>query len=476
MTVKTIIDIISILKLSLEEGKGLKYLRLAQSLEKAIHAGTIMYGAKLPPHRILADKLGVTPGTVSRAYAELERMGLVIARVGDGTFVRERGQQSSREKGFRNFIDTQVHMNDMSRNMHIPGTESELLARTLTRFAQDRGLLQELMMYTHEGGLARHRQAGAKWLKNGNFIPVPEQVLCVNGSQHGLLSVIMAMLRAGDTLVTEQLTYPGLISISRFLGIKILSIEMDDNGIIPSSLQELCRINKITALYCTPTIQNPTTSVLSVERRREIAKICTEHNILIIEDETHGVLMFDRPPPITFFAPERGIVISSLSKAVSSGLRVGYVHVPASRVDCLSAAIRNTCWMATPLSLEIASEWIENGSAISLLNQQVEEIARRKNLVMEMLQGLHYVTHSLSPHFWIEVPAPWRISEIEHFLRQKNHLIATAEAFHAGKGPTPQFVRASVSNYPAGDDVLLEGFSTLAEALRYGINQSVRLS
>ena len=430
-----------------------------------------MYGTKLPPHRILADKLGITPGTVSRAYAELERMGLVIARVGDGTFVRERGQQPPRERGFRNFIDPQAPLNDMSRNMHIPGTESELLARTLARFAQDRGLLQELMMYTHEGGLARHRQAGATWLANGDFIPVPEQVLCVNGGQHGLLSVIMAMLRAGDTLVTEKLTYPGLLSISRFLGIKLLSIEMDDEGIIPSSLQEICRSNKITALYCTPTIQNPTTTVLSVERRKEIAQICTEHNILIIEDETHSVLMADRPLPIAFFAPERGIVIGSLSKAVASGLRVGYVHVPASLVDCLTAAIRNTCWMATPLSLEIASEWIENGSAISLLNQQVEEITRRKNLVTGMLQGLNYVTHPLSPHFWMEVPAPWRISEIEHRLRQKDHLIATAEAFHAGKGPTPQFVRASVSNSPGGDDALLDGFSTLAAALRDGINQ-----
>lgn len=470
MTVKTYIDTISIIRSALQDGQGLKYLRLAQVIEKSIHSGMLLNGTKLPPHRILADKLGITAGTVSRAYAELERLGLVIARVGDGTFVRGKGQQPTRESGFRNFIDTRIVCNDMSRNMHIPGAESGLLSATLSRLAREPSLLHELMMYSPEAGLHRHRQAGAMWMQNGEFRPVPEQVLCVNGSQHGLLCVIMAMLRAGDTLVTEQLTYPGLISISRFLGIKILGIEMDDEGIIPASLQELCRTNKITALYCTPTIQNPTTSVLPVERRQEIARICIRHNILLIEDETHAVLMTNRPPPVACFAPERGVVISSLSKAVASGLRVGYVYVPASLVDRQAAAIRNTCWMATPLSLEIATRWIEDGTALSLLRQQTAEIVRRKQLVTGLLQGLSYSTHPLSPHFWLEVPAPWRIAEIEHSLRQKNHLIATAETFHAGRGPTPQFVRASVSNYPGGDDVLLAGFTELAMTLRRGID------
>lgn len=222
MPVKANIDTDSIFRSFLPEGPGLKYKRLAQGIEESIRNGVLRQGVKLPPHRILADKLGVTAGTVSRAYGELERMGLVEARVGDGTFVRNRGRERAREAGFRNFVDSTEMCNDMSRNMHIPGNETELLSRSLQQLSAAPELLQELMLYTPDTGLLRHRQAGATWLSHGEFQAEHQQILCVNGSQHGLLVVLMAMLRAGDILVTEQLSYPGLISAAQLLGIKVL--------------------------------------------------------------------------------------------------------------------------------------------------------------------------------------------------------------------------------------------------------------
>ena len=468
MAVNSNIDTASIFRETLTKGVGVKYKRLAQGIEEAIRAGVIPPGTKLPPHRILADKLGVTTGTISNAYAELERMGWVVARVGDGTFVRERGQERPRDGGFRNFPGNPGTFHDMSRNMHIPGMEADLLARSLGQLAGDPGRLEELLLYAPDAGLPRHRDAGARWLAHGHFRPSAEEIVCVNGSQHGLLSVLMATLRAGDTLVTEELTYPGLISAARLLGIKVLGVEMDEEGLLPASLDELCRSNRITALYCTPTIQNPTTAVMSVARREAIAQLCREHNLLVIEDETHAVLMRDRPLPISYLAPERGIVIGSLSKAVAAGLRAGYVHVPTHMVSRLTAAIRNSCWMATPLSLEIASDWIEDGTAFSLLDQQTSEIQRRKELVIGRLENLTYRTHRFSPHFWIDVPAPWRASEIDRSLRQQNHLISSAEAFSVSRGTFPECVRVSVSNGASGDYMLREGFTRLADVLHNG--------
>lgn len=451
---------------ALRSGQGAKYQRLAEALELKILDGALEGGAKLPPHRVLADQLDVTIGTVSRAYAELERMGLVVARVGDGTFVRKRGLERKRDEGFRNFIEEPQQYYDMSRNMHIPGYEIEFLAQTLQAFAEDRKTLQDLTLYTPDIGLPRYRAAGAKWLRHPDFEPQPEQVICVNGGQHGLLCALMALLRAGDTIAAEQLTYPGLITAARFLDIKILGVEMDAEGIIPDALEELCRSNKISALYCTPTIQNPTTSVLSVERREALAHICRKHNLLIIEDEAHGVLVDDRPPPLSAFAPERTILISSLSKAVAAGLRVGYLHAPASLVSRLSAALRASCWMATPLTLEIATAWIEDGTADTLRKQQIIEITRRKGLVVPLLAGLRFMTHPLSPHFWIEVPEPWRASEVEADLKRKHYLITTAEAFTVGRGAAPQYIRASVSNASSNDRLLLDGFEALANTLK----------
>lgn len=474
MTVKPIIDMVSILKPALESGRGAKYKRLAQALSTRIHDGSIAGGAKLPPHRLLADRLAVTAGTVSRAYAELERIGLVVARVGDGTFVREHGLERSRDRGFKNFIDAPPRCIDMSRSMPIPGQEGAmLLAGSLEALAADAATLRELMLYTPELGSVRHRQAGARWLSHGDFAAEPGQIVCVNGGQHGLLCSLIALLRAGDIVVTERLTYPGLIGAARLLGIKLLGIEMDDEGLVPEALREACRSHRVAALYCTPSIQNPTTAVLSVERRERVAEVCRAHNVLIIEDDAHGVAMPGRPPPVSLFAPERGIVIGSLSKVVAAGLRVGYVHAPLPLISRFGAAVRSTCWMATPLTIEVASRWIEQGVAQTLVRQQSAELARRKRLAERHLAGLNYATHPQSPHFWIEVPAPGRAPDVQFVLAQHNCLVSAAGLFAVGQTAVPEFVRASVS-HAGGDELLQTGFAALSASLRQAAHAKTR--
>ncbi|MFV3411252.1 PLP-dependent aminotransferase family protein [Pseudomonas nitroreducens] len=465
MAVKLYIDIVSILKDALESSSGAKYQRLSVALEKSILDGTLNAGSKLPPHRVLADKLGVTIGTVSRAYAELERMGLIVARVGDGTFVHQRGLETKRKSGFKNFIDSTPDLFDMSRNMNIPGAEIPLLEKSLTDLSCDKRKLHELMLYMPDTGLPRFRQAGAQWLSNGEFRAEAEQVLCVNGGQHGLMCTLSSLLKAGDTVVTEQLTYPGLISASRLLGIKLLGVAMDQEGILPEALDDICRQHRVAALYCTPTLQNPTTSVLSEPRRATLAEVCRKYNLLILEDETHAVLLENRPLPLSHHAPERSVLIGGLSKGVSAGLRVGYVHVPAPLVGQIAAAVRASCWMATPLAMELATQWIEDGTATQLLRQQAAEIRRRKALVEASLRGLSYRTHSHCPHFWIEVPEPWRASDVEAEMKLMNYLISTAEAFAVGRTAVPHYVRASISNTVQDDVLLCAGFTALAGLL-----------
>ncbi|WP_439879202.1 PLP-dependent aminotransferase family protein [Pseudomonas prosekii] len=466
MTVKVSIATVSILREGLAHGCGVKYKRLAEALEKSIGEGLIEPGSKLPPHRLLADSLGVTIGTISRAYGELERVGLVVARVGDGTYVRQRGMERLRDSGFRNVSEEPQPFFDMSRNQPIPGRESALLGQSLQTLANDAQTLQMISGYTADSGLPRHRAAGAQWLRHQAFVPGAEQVICVNGGQHGLLCVLMALLKPGDTLVTEHLTYPGLISVARMLGIKLIGVGMDDEGLLPQALSDVCQQHRVAALYCTPTIQNPTAAVMSVPRRQAIVDVCRQHNLLIIEDEAHAVLAQQRPLPLSHFAPERAVLIGSLSKAVSAGLRVGYLHAPLALIGRLNAAVRGTCWMANPLAMELATQWIENASAQHLLAQQITEIARRKALVSGLLEGLVYKTHAHSPHFWIEVPEPWRASQIAAELKQNNYLVATAEAFAVGHAAVPQFIRASVCHSTADDQLLIDGFAALAGALR----------
>ncbi|MGC5700655.1 PLP-dependent aminotransferase family protein [Pseudomonas sp. NFXW11] len=466
MAVKVSIDTVSILRSALQKGLGAKYKRLAAALDKAIEEGALAAGSKLPPHRLLADQLGVTIGTISRAYAELERLGQVVARVGDGTYVRQDGLQRQRDAGFRNVGDEMPQMFDMSRNTHIPGQETRFIAQSLRALAEDAHALQQISRYGPEAGLARYREAGAHWLTQEGLVADPAQVLCVNGAQHGLHVALLALLKAGDTLATEQLTYPGLISTARMLGIKLVGLPMDEQGLLPQALDEACQQHRISALYCTPTLQNPTATVQPVARREALVEVCRRHNLLILEDETHAVLMDRRPAPLAHFAPERTLLISGLSKALAAGLRVGFVHAPQPLVGRLAAALRATCWMATPLPLELAAGWIASGLAERLRQQQMAEIARRKGRVAGLLEGLDWRSPDGCPHFWIKVAEPWRASEIEEQLRRQHYWVATAEAFAVGQAAVPQFIRASVCNTSVDDQRLLEGFALLAAALK----------
>ena len=141
------------------------------------------------------------------------------------------------------------------------------------------------------------------------------------------------------------------------------------------------------------------------------------------------------------------------------------VAVTIGTVSRLSTAIRTTSWMVTPISFEVASRWIDQGVAQTLLQQQVGEIVRRKKLVLELLAGLNFNGHPESPHFWIEVPEPWRAAEIEAELQHKKYLISTSDLFTVGRQVLPQFVQASVSNVWGDDAMLCDGFGKLASTL-----------
>ena len=197
-----------------------------------------------------------------------------------------------------------------------------------------------------------------------------ENIICTNGAQHALLCALLTSIKSGDTILAEELTYPGLISLAINNGIKLIPARMDTNGLIPEELERICKQQNIKALFCTPTLQNPTTSIMPVANREKIASICRAHNILIIEDDAHGVLVRNRPPALQTFAPERTLLITSLSKAVSSGLRVGYLLAPKALVSRISHTVRSTCWMATPL----LPGWIQ----MDLFQKNLREYASSK--------------------------------------------------------------------------------------------------
>lgn len=435
------------------------YRAIASALAEDIREARLAPGTRLPTQRELARAVGVTVGTVSRAYAEAEMRGLVVGHVGRGTFVRdiEPGPVDEREP------DGVV---DMSYNFPPLTGEAEVFRQTLSEIAGLRSAV-DLLGYQPSEGTARHRAAGARWLARTGLQAEPGRTLVTAGAQHAIAVLCATLLRSGERVLAEELTYPGMKGLACMLGLDLEGLPGDPEGLSAEAFERACHEGSVRALYTIPTIQNPTGTVMSESRRREIAAIAKEHGVLVIEDDVHGLLPEDAPPPIAAFHPEGSFYVASLAKTLSPGLRVGYLHAPPEFVDRLAAGIRTTIWMASPLSAEIATRWIDSGAAEEILGQKRREAAERQAMVRERLGDHGLAAHEAGFHAWLPLPPPWRTSEFVAAAEQRGVRVSGAEAFAVGRGDPPHAVRLCLGS-PRGRHSLRRALDTLRELLEAG--------
>ena len=444
----------------LSERQGPRYLAIAEQLGRDLETGRLKPGDRLPTHRDLAWKLGVTVGTITRAYAEAERRGLIAGEVGRGTFIRDHAVDAPPTPlplPDDDFVD-------LARNFPVSERPSEAIVRAIAESSTSPDL-GKMLAYAPNLGLPAHRAAGVEWLARHGLRTTPGEVAICDGAQHATMLAMAAVARAGDVILTEQLTFYGMKSIATLLGLRLHGVAMDEFGLIPEALETACRQVAPKALYCIPTLQNPTMAIMPAERREAIAEICRRHGVVIVEDDIYGFLVDDSPPPITSFAPESSIFVTSFSKCVAPGLRIGYVRAPVPLLERVSSALRATTWMAAPLMAEIAARLVRSGDAARLADAQRSEAIMRQGIARQRLADFEVATHPSSFHLWLTLPEPWRREEFTVQARQRGVGVAPAEAFAIGRAPVPHAVRIGLS--AARDRAQLDrALEVLAELLR----------
>jgi DNA-binding transcriptional MocR family regulator len=434
------------------------YRAIAASLADDIRQGRLAPGSRLPTHRELAAALGVTVGTASRAYAQAHRWGIIDSRVGRGTFVRGVAA-SSGEAEAQDLVD-------MSCNFPPHMNGAERLRRTLAEIAAP-DTVSDLLAYQPSGGAARHRAAGAAWLSRTGLPAEADTTLVTAGAQHALTVLSATLLRPGDQVLAEEMTYPGMKALAGMLGLRMEGLPSDSEGLSAEALERACRESPARALYTIPTIQNPTGTMMSERRRREIAAIARAHDLLVIEDDIHALLPDDAPPPIAAFHPAGSFYVASLAKTVSPGLRIGFLHAPPEYVDRLAAGIRTTIWMASPLTAEVAAHWIESGVADGVLAEIRHEAEARQALARERLGGFDFSAHPSAFHVWLPLPHPWRGSEFVASAERRGIRISGAEAFALGPGIPPDAVRVCLGA-PRNRASLTRALDVIRELLAAG--------
>ncbi|MBA3319120.1 MAG: PLP-dependent aminotransferase family protein [Gemmatimonadales bacterium] len=440
-----------------------KYQALFAALQRDVEAGVLPPGTRLPTQRDLAQRLGVAIGTVGRAYAAAEQRGIVSGEVGRGTFVR--GPEPGVEEGAMEEDDPEVI--DLSKSRLVRDPRVGSVASLLQTIAHRPDLDRLMDFYQPATGMARHREMGARWVRRAGLTVPADRVIITSGAQHGAATVLASLAKPGDLVLTEHVTYTGVKAIASLLHLQLRGLPLDGQGLIPEAFEAACRDLAPRALYCMPTLHNPTAGTMPLGRRQALADIAARYDVALIEDDVYGFLPDQPLPPLTALAPANSYYITSTSKSMAPGLRVGYVIAPESRVDRVAGVIRASTWLIAPLLAELASEWIEHGEADAMVAWKREETSARHAAALRILGRWLPDATPRSFHLWLPLPEPWRTEEFVTQARARQVVVSPSEEFVVGRESAPHAVRVCLGA-TASRARLEEGLERLAELLESG--------
>ena len=435
------------------DGGGPLYLAIVQRLERAIREGELSPGDRLPPQRALAERMGVDFTTVTRAYTVARERGLVEGAVGRGTFVR-----APREEDEAGLVDLSMNLPPPPEGLSL----ARLLQETTGAILQ-RTDAAVLMSYHPGFGTPGQRAAGAEWLKP-HLGPIETDRLLVSpGAQSALAAVLATTCRPGDAVIAEALTYPGFRTLADQQGLRLLACPSDEEGVIPDALERLCAEARPKAVYLIPTMQNPVATTMGEGRRGAVAGVIAGAGAWLIEDDPYSRLSAAPLAALAALIPGRAFHVGTLAKCLSPGLRIAYLACPdAAWAARAAAALRATALMPTPLMAAVATAWIREGRAQTLLQGVRAEARARRMIAAEVLPGAVGAAESL--HVWLPLAGDRLPEEVRLSAQARGLAVVTQEAF-AVTPDAPKGVRISLGG-PSRRAVLAPALRALRDVVQ----------
>ncbi|HDY4998580.1 TPA: PLP-dependent aminotransferase family protein [Klebsiella pneumoniae] len=437
-----------------------RYKAVVDRYAQAIRSGQLPAGTRLPTHRTLAAGERLSLATATRVYRELEEMGLVSGETGRGTFVRDLSLPPGHG------VDQQVVAADVvDLNFNYPSLpdHGDALREALRQLAMAGDIDSHLRYQPHAGRLAE-RDIIARHLTCQHFAPDAENVLIVNGAQHGLAVTVMGLLRPGDVVAVDALTYSGFKVLAALYHLELAAIPCRPEGPDLRALHTLCQQRRVRAVYTMPTLHNPLGWVLNTGQRQALADLARQHDLLIIEDAAYARLVSRPPPPVVSYAPERTVYVTGFSKNIATGLRVGVVISPPRYRPEIERAIRATTWNTPTLISSLICAWIEDGTVARFETQKRQDARQRQQVVREVLCGLPVVSHPDSYFVWLPLGEESRADRLANALMERRISVSTAEPFCVS-ATIPQALRIALGSVPF--DSLRPALLSVRDAVEY---------
>jgi DNA-binding transcriptional MocR family regulator len=426
--------------------EGPRYLAIAEAIEADIALGRLAPGDRLPPQRELAQRLGLDFTTVARGYVEAAKRGLVESVVGRGTFVRRKAMVRG-EAGPRR------SRADFTMNMPPEPEDPDLLARMREGLASVAEDFDSLLRYQGFGGSPLDRDAATSWLGRRALVPAQERVFLSPGAHGAIVGIFSLLAKAGETILCEEITYPGVRAICAQLGLQLVGVATDGDGVIPEALEEAILAHRPKAIYLNPTLQNPTTITIPERRRAAICALARRHKTPIVEDDAYGFIPTHGPAPLAAIAPDICWHIAGLAKCIGAGLRLAYVVAPDARAGwSFNSAMRALCVMASPICAAIATRWIHDGTADMILRFIRAESMARERIAAKCLEPGTYLSDPLSFNIWLPLRNGWTRSVFVNQVRAAGLGVVPSDPFVAS-GVAPEAVRVGLGGPVARSQV-----------------------
>jgi DNA-binding transcriptional MocR family regulator len=464
--------------------------QLVDRFAAAIDAGDLAPGEKLPTTRALAAEAGVNHLTAARIYRKLAETGYVTATVGRGTFVRALAPAAAEQRGDDwqlyvlpgdrlNYVD-QV-FSDAFRLPHEPGVISlsagfpspelyptEQLAVIAADVFRRRG--GEALDYLAAEGLDALREQIAVRGRNVGFATDASEIVVTSGARQALDLVGRALLEPGDVAVIESPTFVGALHSMQSTGARVIGIPYGPDGLDIDALEQVLARHEVKLVCLQTASQNPTGRDMSPERRERLAALAIERNFFIVEDGVYADLRYEgeAPRPIRELAPGHTIYLSSLSKTVGGGLRIGWIAARGPVLERLAHLKLESDFFTAAPTQHIAADFLAAGHYDGQLERSIVFYRERRDALIEALERHLAGEYRAAPpagghHVWVTLNRP--VDERAFYAEAVRHGVAYVPGGTVVTDrPAETSLRLSFARVDPPD--LDEGVKRIARALR----------
>jgi GntR family transcriptional regulator/MocR family aminotransferase len=475
------------------------YQQIERFLRDQIRAGRLAPQTRLPATRSLASMLGVSRVTITNAYDDLEAEGLLLSRTGSGTYVAPTSAELNASQPSSRPHDWPVWQQALLSSTWLPALrELERLAASAgpeaIRFSSGMGASDlypvddfrraiqavlrrdpvEAVGYGDSIGHPPLRTTIARILSSQGVPTSADEVLITSGSQQALALIAELLLSPGDVVIVESPTYVGAIDLFRSMGVRLLGVPIDDEGMQIDRLEEAVRSASPRLLYTIPTFHNPTGTCLSGVRRRALIALADRYNIPIVEDDFVGDLRYEgrAQPALRALDPGgRVLYISTFSKMLMPGLRVGFLVACGPVFDRLAARKRSVD-LATSNLMQCALEaYITVGRYQAHVRKATRIYRKRRDTMLAALQehlpeGTRWSVPQGGLFIWVCLPGGLSSNEVHPWAVREGVTFTPGSFFFPGERAQP-FMRLNFAAHPP--EVIEEGVRRLGRAVRHSL-------